>query len=337
MAAARQQRRQEAAAPRPGRLSQRLMLSTLHRLLRVDTPRRLAVLVFHRVLPAPDAFLASDPDAPTFAELMHLVRERFRPLSLVEGLYRLAHNTLPPRAVSVTFDDGYADNLEVAFPILQRLEIPATLFVASGYLDGRCMWNDRLCQAIRRCPGPSVDLTPYGAGIRPLGGPRARAMLVRDLLRVFKYQTAEQRDEVAADLAARYAPDLTSPMLTRAQVRELYDQGCEIGGHTVTHPILARTPDQTAYQEIAENKEDLEGLLGTRLRFFAYPNGKPELDFTETHTAMVRTLGYQAALTTGHGVAVAGTDPMRLPRFTPWERTPMRFGIRLLLNMRHIA
>jgi peptidoglycan/xylan/chitin deacetylase (PgdA/CDA1 family) len=337
MPAARRQRAQEAAAPHRARFGQRLVLSALHRLLRVDTPPRLAVLIFHRVLPTPDSFLASDPDVQAFAELMRLVRERFSPLSLAEGLHRLTHHPLPPRAVSVTFDDGYADNLEVALPVLQRLEIPATLFIASGYLDGRCMWNDQLCQAIRHCPGTSVDLTPYGAGIRPLGGPRERAMLVWDLLRVFKYQAPEQREQVAADLAARYAPDLTSPMLTRTQVRELYNKGVEIGGHTVTHPILARTADQAAYREIAENKEDLEGLLGTRLRFFAYPNGKPNLDFTATHAVMARTLGYQAALTTGHGVAVAGTDPMRLPRFTPWERTPTRFGIRLLLNMRSIA
>ena len=337
MPATRPQRPPQAAAPHLARFGQRLILSTLHRLIRVDTPPRLAVLIFHRVLPTPDLFLASDPDVQVFAELMRVIRERFSPLSLAEGLHRLARNTLPPRAVSVTFDDGYADNLKVALPVLQRLEIPATLFIASGYLDGRCMWNDQLCQAIRRCPGTSVDLTAYGAGIRPLGGPRERAMLAQDLLRLFTYEAAEPREQVAADLAARFAPDLTSPMLTRTQVRELGDQGIEIGGHTVTHPILARTPDQTAYREIAENKEDLEGLLGRRLRFFAYPNGKPDLDFTATHAAMVRTLGYQAALTTGHGVAVAGTDPMRLPRFTPWERTPMRFGIRLLLNMRHIA
>ena len=337
MPAARPPRIPEAAAPRLARFGQRLMLSALHRLIRVDTPSRLAVLIFHRVLPAPDPFLANDPDVQTFAELMRLVRERFSPLSLAEGLHRLAHNTLPPRAVSITFDDGYADNLKVALPVLQRLEIPATLFIASGYLDGRPMWNDQLCQAIRRCPGTSIDLTPYGAGIRPLGGPPERAVLAQDLLRLFTYQAPAPREQVAADLAARYAPDLTSPMLTRTQVRQLCDQGIEIGGHTVSHPILAQTPDQTAYREIAENKEDLEGLLGRRLRFFAYPNGKPDLDFTATHTAMARALGYQAALTTGPGVAVAGTDPMRLPRFTPWERAPTRFGIRLLLNMRHIA
>jgi peptidoglycan/xylan/chitin deacetylase (PgdA/CDA1 family) len=111
----------------------------------------------------------------------------------------------------------------------------------------------------------------------------------------------------------------------------------EIGGHTVSHPILARTDDAVAYREIADNKDDLEGLLGERLRFFAYPNGKPGEDFAPVHAEMARRLGYQAALTTRRGVASAATDPYWLPRFTPWDRTPTRFGLRLLLNMRNIV
>ena len=102
-------------------------------------------------------------------------------------------------------------------------------------------------------------------------------------------------------------------------------------------PSWRASTDQDAYREIAENKEDLEGLLGERLRFFAYPNGKPDLDFTPAHATMVQTLGYAAAVTTHPGVSTAATDRFRLPRFTPWDRTPTRFGIRLLLNMRHIV
>ena len=268
---------------------------------------------------------------------MTMIRERFSPLSLAEGLRRLDEGTLPPRAVCITFDDGYADNLTVAVPILKRLEIPATVFVASGYLDGGCMWNDRLGEAIRHAPGDTIDLTEYGCGIHRLGAPSERATLVPRLLGLLKHGPPGHREQVAGELAARYAPHLTSPMLTRAQVRELHALGVEIGGHTVTHPILARIDDRDAYREIAENKEDLEGLLGERLRFFAYPNGKPDLDFTPAHATMVQALGYAAAVTTHPGVSTAATDRYRLPRFTPWDRTPTRFGIRLLLNMRHIV
>jgi peptidoglycan/xylan/chitin deacetylase (PgdA/CDA1 family) len=268
---------------------------------------------------------------------MTLVRDHFSPLPLAEGLTRLGDGTLPPRAVCITFDDGYADNLTVAAPILKRLAIPATVFVAGGYLDGKSMWNDRLCEAIRRVPGDTIDLTEYGCGVHLLGDPAERAKVVRHLQGLLKYCPPEHREAVATDLAACFAPQMRSPMLTRAQVRELRDQGVEIGGHTVTHPILARIEDPAAYREIAENKEDLEGLLGERVRFFAYPNGKPDLDFAAAHGRMARAIGYEAAVTTRPGVSTVATDPFGLPRFTPWERDPLRFGVRLLLNMRNIV
>ncbi|HYN78051.1 MAG TPA: polysaccharide deacetylase family protein [Lamprocystis sp. (in: g-proteobacteria)] len=318
-------------------LAQGIVLSALARMARCESPPRLAVMIFHRVLPAADPFLASDPDTLAFAAVMTMIRDQFAPLSLAEGLRRLDDGTLPRRAVCITFDDGYSDNLTVAVPILKRLEIPATVFVASGFLDGGCMWNDRLAAAIRLCPDDTIDLTDFGGGIHHLGGASERALLVSHLLDVLKHGPPGHREQVAHALAARYAPHLTSPMLTRPQVRELCRAGVEIGGHTVTHPILARIDDRDAYREIAENKEDLEGLLGERLRFFAYPNGKPGLDFSPAHAAMVQALGYAAAVTTHPGVSTVATDRFQLPRFTPWDRTPARFGIRLLLNMRHIV
>ena len=126
-------------------------------------------------------------------------------------------------------------------------------------------------------------------------------------------------------------------MMTREQVRQLRSEGIEIGGHTVTHPILARIDDREAFQEIADNKDDLEGLLGERLRLFAYPNGKPGEDFAPVHAVMAKRVGYEAAVTVRHGVATSKTDPFWLPRFTPWDRTPTRFALRLLLNRRHMV
>lgn len=317
-----------------GLAAHRAAVQTARLLLGVDTPPRLSIMIFHRVLPVADPFLASDPDATQFAALMGAVREHFSPLALSEGLERLRRNSLPPRAICVTFDDGYADNLTVAAPILKRLEIPATVFVCSGYLDGRAMWNDRICEAVRRFPGDALDLRDYGFGIHDLTDAGRRAELIEHLLRRLKYRPPQEREGVADDLAARHAPDMSSPMLTREQVRQLAATGIEVGGHTITHPILALTDERAAYDEIAHNKEDLEHLLGERLRFFAYPNGKPDKDFARIHASMARGIGYQAALTTRPGVSTDATDRFWIPRYTPWERDPTRFAIRLLLNMR---
>lgn len=300
-------------------------------------PPRLSILLFHRVLPSPDPLFANDPDARQFAALMRALREQFTPIPLSEGLERLRRNALPRRAVCVTFDDGYADNLTVAAPILEALEIPATVFIASGYLNGGIMWNDRVSEALRRHPGDRLDVREYGLGLHDLKDVGGRARLVDRLLQSLKYRPADERERIACELAARYAPDLTSPMLTTAQLRQLHAQGIEIGGHTTTHPILAATDERTAYAEIAGNKEALEGLLGERLRIFAYPNGKPGQDFLPIHAQMVQRVGYAAAVTTSPGVATGSSDPFRLPRYTPWERDPLRFAVRLLLNRRRMV
>lgn len=300
-------------------------------------PQRLSVMIFHRVLPAPDPFLSGDPDADEFTAVMRVITDRFTPLSLSEGVRRLRDGTLPPRAVCVTFDDGYADNLLVAQPILSALGIPFTVFVASGFLDGEAMWNDRVSEAIRRFPDDTIDLQDFGCGEQSLSDIQQRARVANMLIRQLKYETSEKRERIASELVNRYAPNMLSPMLTRDQVRELRARGVEIGGHTVTHPILANTGDREAYSEIENNKIELEKLLGERLRFFAYPNGKPGQDFAQPHADMVRTIGYEAALTTSPGVSTVDTDPFWLPRFTPWDRTPTRFALRMLLNMRNLV
>ena len=89
---------------------------------------------------------------------MAALRRYCHPVPLIEGVRGLATGSLPDRAVTVTFDDGYADNAEVALPILQRHGVPATFFVATGYLNGGRMWNDSIIEAIRRAPATELDL-----------------------------------------------------------------------------------------------------------------------------------------------------------------------------------
>jgi peptidoglycan/xylan/chitin deacetylase (PgdA/CDA1 family) len=298
------------------------------------TPR-LSVLIFHRVLDKPDPLRASEPDAKRFAQIIDWIATRFTPLSLPEGVERLQNGTLPDGAVCLTFDDGYEDNLTVAAPICRRRAVPFTLFVASGYLDGGIMWNDLVIESVRRAQAEFIDLTDMGYGRHPVPDNQARAALIDSLLSSWKYLPFARREHLAREVAARYAPKIPSPMLSSEQVRRLASDGIEIGGHTLSHPILTLTEDSTAMHEIAQNKRDLEGLLGRSLTFFAYPNGAPQKDFTDAHARMVRSAGYAAALTTESGVSCPTTDPFRLPRFTPWDRSALRFSVRLLLNARH--
>lgn len=102
---------------------------------------------------------------------------------------------------------------------------------------------------------------------------------------------------------------------------------------TVNHPILARLADDQARHEIATGRDELEALLDTRIALFAYPNGKPGVDYLPVHATMVRELGFDAAVSTAWGAATARSPRFEIPRFTPWDATPARFGMRLVRNL----
>lgn len=323
-----------AALERVREPAQTFALGLLARLLTPTSRQRLSVLFLHRVLPEADPLQPDELHVAWFSEIMQLLAEHCAPVSLGEGLALLDRGQLPARAVCVTFDDGYADNLTVAAPIMAGYAVPATVFVASGFLDGQVMWNDRVIEAVRAAQDRALDLSDLGLGAHPLDTPAARRLAVQALLNELKYRPRAQREELTAEIARRYVPNLRSPMLSRAQVRALSDMGVEIGGHTVNHPILTGLSSAQARHEVGANKEDLEAITGEQVRFFAYPNGLPGRDFGSEHCGIVKQMGYQAALTTQSGVTGKETNRFLLPRFTPWDRTRPRFLLRLVWNMR---
>ena len=125
---------------------------------------KLSILIFHRVLSKADPLLPSEPSAAQFDALLRHIKTRFAVLPLSDAVRRLYDGTLPAGALAITFDDGYADNLAVAAPILQRYGIPATVFISTGYLDGRCMWNDLVIEAFRSSKQAELDLTTLSLG-----------------------------------------------------------------------------------------------------------------------------------------------------------------------------
>lgn len=294
---------------------------------------RLAILIFHQVLHRPDPMRPDAPDAELFARQLDTLIQHFRVLPLIDAIKRLHDGSLPARAASITFDDGYADNIEVALPLLQRRQLHATFFVASGFLDGDCMWNDRIIEAVRDAPGEQLDLTGIGLGAHLLTGWEQRWRTAEALIGALKYLPAAERKERVASLAAacrsNRKPGL---MMTRAQLRSLGAAGMDIGGHTVNHPILAATDPKSARAEISRGREELEELLSRRIDLFAYPNGRPGRDYASEHARLVRELGFKAAVSTAWGAARSGHDLYQLPRFTPWDKTPLRFVLRLFRN-----
>lgn len=293
----------------------------------------LSSLIFHRVLPEPDLLFPTEVDSRQFDAIMGWVKQWFNVLPLHEAVERLKHGNLPAAAAAITFDDGYADNYDIALPILRRHGLTATFFIATGFLDGGRMFNDTVIEAIRSAPPAQIDLTAIGLGRHTVDTIAARRATINALLPQIKYQDSAQRAETVAAVAEACGVELpTVLMMTTPQLRALHAAGMGIGAHTVNHPILARLDTVNAHREIAESKAHLEAVLGEPIRLFAYPNGKPGDDYLPEHAAMVKKLGFDAAVSTAWGAARVETDRYQLPRFTPWERQKWRFGLSLLRN-----
>lgn len=308
-------------------------------LLDILAPRgarsRLSVLIFHRVRSQLDPLFPSGPDAARFEEQMRWVREWFDVLPLTAAVAGLRDGTLPARPLCITFDDGYADNATIALPILRKLGLHATFFIATGYLNGGRMWNDTVIETVRAATGPRLDLSVLGLGDLPIEGVEARRAAIAKLVMALKHLPWTERQRKAETLAKRIAAPLPGDlMLTDRQVLELRAAGMTIGAHTANHPILVTLADADARREIESSKLYLERLLGERVALFAYPNGMPARDYTSTHVAMVRELGFDGAASAAIGAAGPGCDLFQIPRFTPWDRTWWRYGLRLVQNAR---
>lgn len=281
----------------------------------------------------------SEPTAESFTWQMELLARYANPIGLDEAVRRLAEQSLPSRAVAVTFDDGYADNVALAAPILRRAGVPATFFVATGYLDGGRMWNDTVIESIRRATMPVLDLRPIGVDVmESLAGLAGRRGVVRRVISAIKHQSQEQRDLVARYIAELVGAPLPNGLMMReADVRYLSQNGMTIGAHTVTHPILAVIEKSRAEFEISASKRRLETIIGRPVTLFAYPNGRWHEDYRSEHVDMVRRLGFEAAVSTNRGAVHAASDTFQLPRFSPWDSRPERFLGRLLWEFRNAA
>lgn len=303
------------------------------------TGARLSILIFHRVLSKADPIFPTEPTAATFDIQLRALKAVFNVLPLTDAVERLKAGTLPARAACITFDDGYADNYTQALPILQRHGLHATFFVATAYLDGGRMFNDTVIEAVRHAHEDHIDLSDMCLGKHDVSTPQAKARAIAQILSRVKYLPLDERetkvDELARWVAGTALPD--DLMMTTEQLTALHDAGMEIGAHTHWHPILASIDHEHAVKEILAGKNWLETTLGAPVTVFAYPNGKPGVDYRIEQASLPRQLGFQAAVSTHWGASNKDTDIYQMPRFTPWSWNPDRFTQQLLNNLRKTA
>ncbi len=318
------------------------------------------ILMYHRIYEArPDPWLLCvKPDH--FSEQMEYLNQNFHIMSLNMLVHSLLSGKIPKRAVVLTFDDGYVDSLWNAKPILEKYEIPATVFVTSGYVGlNQEFWWDELERLLLSTPSlpeclkmmlhgkeykwildkwanlpKSNDSSNLHWNVLFTEDPTPRhsaCQEIHSLLRPLRHE----EQQMALDALNSFA--LTNGRQPRPGYRALKpeeicqlakDGLIEIGAHTVTHPILALQPYETQKREIVESKTFLEKILGKMVTSFCYPYGGRG-DINPTTLMLVKQSGFSAALTTIPGSVVPQANIYFLPRFMVHSWDGEEFGRRL--------
>jgi peptidoglycan/xylan/chitin deacetylase (PgdA/CDA1 family) len=295
---------------------------------------RVLVLAYHRV--APEFLDAAREALPSLIVSERTLRHHLEQVARTHDLVSLsdaARILAQPAPIydrdvaAVTFDDGYADAHDVALPVLSELHVPATLFVATGFIGTtRRLVHDRLFaglseivrggRPLRRAglPGRAQDLLSSCAD----GGPAATLdRLVARLPHRALVHLAEAL-EAATGLREEDLPPGTR-LLSWEQLRAMKGAGVDIGGHSVNHAVLANLPLDEARREIAGCRDHLVERLGRRPRHFAYPNGY--------HTPAVRRAvteaGFEASVTTEDRENARAGEPQAVGRKVLWENTTL--------------
>lgn len=225
--------------------------------------------------------------------------------------------------VAITFDDGYCSNLKLALPVLREFDLPATVFVSSGFVMGELLWFQKLDLAMQRAEGERLTLTIGGAFYDwSLKSKSQRQQALAELLAALKRLPWSELNLsvekilclLAVDVSRQWPEELRP--LTVEELRELAVDGrVEIGGHTHRHPVLGKCTDEEAREEIVSGAAHLGEMLGRPPRWFAYPNGGPG-DFDARKSAeWLKQAGFEGAFSMINGRVSPGAGRWALPRY----------------------
>jgi peptidoglycan/xylan/chitin deacetylase (PgdA/CDA1 family) len=295
---------------------------------------QVVILTYHGVLNSGEAdnFLSHNfVSAGVFEEHLAYISKHYRPTALRELIACYEKGVNPPqRAVVITFDDGFANNYTVAYPLLRRHGIPFSIFLTTGLIgqSEAQLWTERVKRSLYYCPSTTVVLEIDGREFSCGGrSADARAAGARRILPTLKRLPPSVRNEAVERIEHVCGRPTLRPeererydFLTWSQVREMAAGGVDFGSHTVRHPILSTLDDVTLWSEIVESKKKIEDELRQPCDAFAYPNGSPS-DFGEREKRALRAAGYRCALSLIGRTNGPHADCYQLGRFNigrPW-------------------
>lgn len=313
------------------------------------------ILTYHRVLPASVKAVTTGQamimEERIYKQQIQFLAEKCHPVTMEEALRGLRGECrLPERAVTVTFDDGYRDNYEYAFPTLRHFGVPATIFLSTGVIDeGKSFWWDRfsrmtlsiiermgkepLAQLLSKWPAcfrKHLDQIGNDATSRLLGVDK----MAHDMCHLgerFRRKILDEIEIIAERAGSEKVRGDTRIVLDWNEIREMSNSGIEFGAHTVTHAYLDEISDEQVLSEVRESGEQILKHTGKRPRVFSYPGGR----LSEMAEAAVQSMGFEAAMTTQLGRNVPGCNLFRLRRLDGgymnvngrFSRSLMRFEV----------
>jgi peptidoglycan/xylan/chitin deacetylase (PgdA/CDA1 family) len=299
------------------------------------------ILKYHRMRPAGRGVLSNQAGgefsagvgARQFEAHLRLITRWFKPIPMAEMGWAVAQKkALPDKAVALTFDDGYRDNYEVAFPLLKRYGVPASFFVCPGLIDShQGFWWDEIYGLVERTRATELDVEKL---IRDLGLPPDRQDEALPLL------TGQQKVSAGESLVTQgkqMSPQMLTIFLERLnealgvpgdsslrkqtlmnwdEIKEMHQDGMEIGSHTMTHPMLTQVSELVMRTELSDARVRLSEVLGAAPEGFVYPSGA----FSATARNIVKEAGHIYACTSQSGFIGGTADQHLLPRVNVSDR-----------------
>ena len=260
--------------------------------------------------------------------LTFLRARKYQIISLRDLVDAITHDTsIPKNAVVFTMDDGFADQAEIGLPVFKSFDIPVSVFLATGLVDGHnWSWDYKLEHILLNTRSRILHQSVHGQSVTlHLESVQQRLFACETLIDYFKTLP----DEMAQTLTSTIAEDLQVDLplqppsnyepMSWSQIRKLADEGVDFGPHTLSHSILARLPESKIAEEIELSRRRLQDELTDPLNVFCYPSGREGLDFGDREKQVVKSLGFDAAVSADPGYVLTGrdrNDMLALPRFS---------------------
>jgi len=282
-----------------------------------------AILFYHRLCDG-----SNDPhqlphlDIREFSIQMCHIKKWYNVISMDEMASRLGgENRFTSPSIVITIDDGYQNNYSLAYPVLKKLNMPAIIYLTTGFIGtNNALWVDDLADILLSTKLKSFCFPElFGDEILDISTRRRKmetlTKLYEEMVRLEQHKkilimqklaNVLGRNEVRRDNTER-------KMLTWNEVMEMNENNISFGAHTVSHPTLSKMEPGEAEQEIFESKMEIETRIGSKVRHFAIPNGKKE-DFNEELKRYCKEIGLKTVASTEPGVVSAQSDPYFLKR-----------------------